>query len=479
MRRFAGLLLFLSVLALAASARGEDVKSLPAKESRWAVIIGVDRYDDPQIAPLGGAANDARTLRDALISSAGFPADQVTLLASGEPRERLPTRINILKNIANVTALVPKNGLFLLAFSGHGIDKKGNAYMLPSDAYIHEDEQLLSETAVRLQWINDQIKSHRVSQVLLLLDMCRNDPAAGRADAPNKLSESYTRALQFDTRNSDVVAFATMYATSVGDRAYEYTERQQGYFTWAIVDGLRGAAANDRGEVTLGRLLTYVQDTVPKRVAIDIGGGRRQRPFATIDGYRADDLVLAYASRPAATVPPPAAPVQIVTADPRLFLPPTNGSKPDSPAPTLTVREKPRIAVVASGKDAVLAEAMEQEMERRLAAYGGSDERADPDIAALLEQPDFSKALNPALAKAGFNILVLVRVDNVREDGDGISNATLRLHAFRLPGGQTIGPGWTERIEYAEPSVSEKAREAFVGATADLRRHLDAANAQP
>jgi hypothetical protein len=40
-------------------------------------------------------------------------------------------------------------------------------------------------------------------------------------------------------------------------------------------------------------LVKYVQDTVPKRLAIDLGSTKQQRPFAMIEGYRADELVVA------------------------------------------------------------------------------------------------------------------------------------------------------------------------------------------
>ena len=39
-------------------------------------------------------------------------------------------------------------------------------------------------------------------------------------------------------RNREVEAFVTIYATAIGRRAYEYKEKQQGYFTWALIEGL-------------------------------------------------------------------------------------------------------------------------------------------------------------------------------------------------------------------------------------------------
>ena len=53
----------------------EPQKTLPAKAKRWALVIGVDQYQDSQISPLKGAANDARLLSDSLVHYAGFPQD--------------------------------------------------------------------------------------------------------------------------------------------------------------------------------------------------------------------------------------------------------------------------------------------------------------------------------------------------------------------------------------------------------------------
>src|SRR5262245_62067211 len=71
------------------------VKDLPAKAKRWALVIGVDQYRDGNISPLRGAANDANKLSKALVDYAGFPKDQVILLATDQPEERQPTRVNI------------------------------------------------------------------------------------------------------------------------------------------------------------------------------------------------------------------------------------------------------------------------------------------------------------------------------------------------------------------------------------------------
>lgn len=272
----------------------ESVNTLPAQSKRWALLIGVDRYEDSNIGPLGGAANDANSLKDVLIRYAGFPQDQVIVLSTNEPPERQPTRKNILKRLSNLSGLIPKDGLLLVSFAGHGIDRSGRAFLIPSDATLTEDLGLLEETAVSVSHIKQRIKDTGVQQVMILLDACRAYPT-GRSDSPNPLTPAFTNAFSFDTRNHEVVAFAVLYATAVGYRAYEYGEKHQGYFSWAIAEALSGAAANDRGEVTLRALVKYLEDKVPKLVALDYGAKVIQKPFAEIEGYRADELVLAVA----------------------------------------------------------------------------------------------------------------------------------------------------------------------------------------
>jgi TPR repeat protein len=300
-------------LAIAFSAFAEDIVKLPPREKRWALVIGVDNYDDPQLN-LNGAARDAKTLRDALVETAGFPAEQVILLATGESSDRLPTRGKILGRLTSLlTKLVPRDGLFLLAFSGHGIEREGRVYLYPSDIEKSDNIGLLQQTAVSVEWIRQQVEENRISQVLFLLDSCRNDPG-GRAEIPNRMTEAYVSSFSFDTRNEGVRAFATLFASGVNQRAYEYKQKRQGYFTWAIVEGLRGGAANERGEVTLSSLVKYVEETVPVRVARDLGND--QQPYSKFEGYRAQDLVLSIVPSKKTEVPAPAPQITRDTVDP-------------------------------------------------------------------------------------------------------------------------------------------------------------------
>jgi uncharacterized caspase-like protein len=267
-----------------------SVKTLPAKNKRWALIIGIDKYEDSQITQLSGAANDAKLLADALIRHAGFPEDQVVLITSDSSTNR-PTRGNILRRLSNLRGVVPKDGLLFVAFAGHGIERGGHAYLLPADSQVSDDVRLLEDTAVNVTRIRDTIKEAGIQQVVFVVDACRSDPTSGRADAENPLTANYIRGFDFDVKNKEVTAFATLFATSEGRISFESKDKRQGYFTAALVEGLKGRAANSGGEVTLASLVEYVESTVKKRVQAEIG--KVQQPFAIVEGYKANELVLA------------------------------------------------------------------------------------------------------------------------------------------------------------------------------------------
>lgn len=281
------------VLTMALQVGAQEVRSLPPPTKRFAVVVGVDAYDDQQITPLIAAASDARKLRDTLKNCCGFPPDQIRVLATGELKTRQPTRENIMSAVAEVVEKVPVDGLFLFAFAGHG--KEGTdreALLFPTNVR----QNLLKDTAIPLSWIRDRIREKRIEQVILLLDTCRNDPG-GRADVPNPLTQGFFESARFDMTNDGVIAYATLYASSLGERAWEDTDPRQGYFTAAVIEALGNASR----EVTLGQLIKHVEREVQIRVKEERGA--QQHPYSVVEGYRADSLVLAHVAPTKIAVP--------------------------------------------------------------------------------------------------------------------------------------------------------------------------------
>ncbi len=273
--------------------RTELLDELPPAESRFALVIGVEDYLDERLGKFDYAASGARAVADALRRYAGFRQDRIVLLATGESAERQPLRSSLLRQLANLRYRVSEDGLLLIYFAGHVVERGGKSYLLPSDALV-SDDALLAETAISVERVKEAIRTSGAGQVMLFFDSFRQAP----------LGEAFTRELTFDTRNQEAAAFAILLATGLGQRAYESQAKKQGYFTAALIEALRGRAAGDGREVTLDRLVKYLQANVPDEARRDLGEGARQQPLAIIEGYQSDELALAITGNG----PPPARP---------------------------------------------------------------------------------------------------------------------------------------------------------------------------
>ena len=173
----------------------------------------------------------------------------------------------------------------------------------------------------------------------------------------------------------------------------------------------------------------------------------------------------------------------VVTTQPPVTTPtPPTASAAPQPPPMPPLPERPRIAVIGAGQDPLLAGALEQTMEQRLDRFDVHDERGDPEVGELLKTKGAkvtSKELGAQLLKSGFQVLVLLNVEeaesrtvNLREVTGSVKAARITMNGYLLPANRTIGSGWTELVEYSETSAAAKARQAFIGPTADLRKAI-------
>jgi hypothetical protein len=85
--------------------------------------------------------------------------------------------------------------------------------------------------------------------------------------------------------------------------------------------------------------------------------------------------------------------------------------------------------------------------------------------------------LAPILVAEGFHMVVRLRYEFAAERhtsafGQRIhfKTARIRLNAYLLRDGSSIGRGWTEAVEYTELSADKVAKKAFLGASGNLVR---------
>jgi len=206
---------------------------------RWAVVIGIDEYQ--ALGKLTVCRNDAKTLAQVLIESGGYAEGRVVLMTddAAEPQNR-PTLATMKRRIEQVASLAGKDETVLVYFSGHGITKDGQGYLVPMDGD--------ADSAVPLASVKDTLVKSKAASKVLILDACHAGSAAKGVGgiAPSLVSKA-----------KDIVMFLSSAADQV---SYPDEVGTRSVFSKYVTEGLSGAADTNRdGQVTSGELFDYVR----------------------------------------------------------------------------------------------------------------------------------------------------------------------------------------------------------------------------
>lgn len=241
---------------------------------------------------MDSAVNDARAVARALTAHAGFREDQIILMTTDQVSDELkPTRTHILTQLAKLRGRVPEDGLLMFAYSGHGMQIGEHSYLIPSDTPSTSHSLLRTDTAISDTQLVRYLEDTRVNQVIATVDACR-DLFTGKGVGEGQAS-TYPADFDLDIKNSGIAAFAVIQSASKGQISNVNSKNKRGYFSEAFTEALegRGKAANDNGDVTLERLISYIEAEVPTRVNFDIE--RIQTPQHETKGFKNKELVIA------------------------------------------------------------------------------------------------------------------------------------------------------------------------------------------
>jgi len=138
--------------------------SVPITGEHWALLVGIDKYRDPQIPTLNTAVKDAVAVRDLLIERYGFKADRMhTLLNEQATREGIEGALYRLGQQAG-----PNDSVFIY-YAGHGQTdiEKVRGWWVPFDAKANEPATFIKNASVR-----DEIAAMKAKHVYLVADSC-------------------------------------------------------------------------------------------------------------------------------------------------------------------------------------------------------------------------------------------------------------------------------------------------------------------
>ena len=276
------LFLLVSILFCSLLAAQDKSKESAAKTTgtKYAVLIGVDDY--VQYAKLRYTKNDVEALRDELYEI-GFKEENVYCLTCRGKTKDLPTKENIEIVIKGVLRMAKRGDIVIIAMSGHGTQVSGEAQFCPMDT--KEDD--LRGTTVSITGIFADFEKSKATFKLMLVDACRNDPS---------LSKS-TDTVAFQTLDDPPEGVMLLQSCMKGEKSREDPALERGVFTHYLVEGLRGGAVDDEGQVTLLGLAKYASAKTQKHVLDEFRDWQRPSLKGEIT-----DFVLVEKVRPALTV---------------------------------------------------------------------------------------------------------------------------------------------------------------------------------
>jgi hypothetical protein len=246
-------------------------------QSSQALVIGVSRYQ--HVGKLRTTL-DVPGVRDALASPdcCAYPPERVIVLD-----EEAATRDNILDALRatcdRASAAASRTFLYFSGHGGQGSD--GLSYILPVDARKGE----YRSTAISARELS-QLLDRCAGELTVVLDCCRAAGMASQdvipATAPPAEQHLELSAFAESFRNDIQSRGRVVFAASRADgKSYVSPEAPYGIFTGHMLDGLRGAASTNGGDVTVAQLFDYLQ----QRVVLSSGSAQRPSFIANTEAF--------------------------------------------------------------------------------------------------------------------------------------------------------------------------------------------------
>ena len=236
----------------------------PEGVKKRAVIVGINKYQDGSISELEGAENDAEEIHDLLSDS---KRGRFEILDEHYLIGPKATCKNIRKAISDLYWETAPCDLALFYFSGHGFeDCYSKGYIAPYD--MIKSKPLVC--GIEMSSIKEIIRqSKHKKRILLILDCCHSGIAA-KGDGPESRAKDYFDDLKgsgfFTLASSDADENSREHKVphkqSQGHppRPTDKTEsHSHGKYTFYLIEGLNGAAADDYGIVYLDKLINHVE----------------------------------------------------------------------------------------------------------------------------------------------------------------------------------------------------------------------------
>ena len=188
-------------------------------ERRLALVIGNNDYDHKSLPDLNNAWKDASDMA-AKLKGLGF---EVILKLNASERE-------MNRSIGVFSGRLSGGDTGLVFYAGHGIQSDGRNYLIPSDAEIEIEDDLLSE-AITAERFLSAMNNAGVALSVMILDACRDNPLPKRR-------RSAARGLAVVNVPKGASGTVVLYSAGPGQTAEDGPRGGNGVFTGALLKTL-------------------------------------------------------------------------------------------------------------------------------------------------------------------------------------------------------------------------------------------------
>ncbi|MGB3636038.1 MAG: caspase family protein, partial [Rivularia sp. (in: cyanobacteria)] len=228
----------------------------------WLLLVGVNDYQDIGLPSLRYPALDCQGLEESLIKATeGFPNKEIVV--HHDFASKTPQLKNIRESLKKIVLSSRPNDSIMLYFSGHGMldPTTQDAVLCFSDT----DQNNLLKTGLPMQELVEILSKSPAKQQLLCLDTCHSGDMAllgsgGNArDAETPVSNSTPQLMSvLRQRASQSKGFCALLSCDRGQKSWEFPELGHGVFTYYLMQGLSGEAADTTGFIDADGLYKYV-----------------------------------------------------------------------------------------------------------------------------------------------------------------------------------------------------------------------------
>ena len=240
------------IVLWAGAASAGAVKGLPG--TQYALVVGIDRFEDPVIKPLRYCVEDAQAFHELLVDPkyGRYPEENAVLLLNDEA-----TTQNIKDRIEELARCATKDDTVTVFFSSHGFqDKKGTTFWTTYNtkvdrAGIAEGKVALAKgTSLDNDTIASLLNAIEAHRLIVFLDCCFS------ADTVLRATRGVASIVGPDVKKvKDPFAELkgkgrVIVSSSDGNqRSAELPDLKHGAFTYYLLEGLKGQADDNRDNV--------------------------------------------------------------------------------------------------------------------------------------------------------------------------------------------------------------------------------------